>query len=185
MKRASTGFALICAFAGMTSLLVSLEASVARAADLTTQDMINALTPTPTAQQATRGLTIGGGGSTPPVSNQSARIPDLQVTFEFDSADLTAEAREVLDRLGAALRSDTLRHFHFRIAGHTDALGSDAYNDALSARRAEAVRDYLATVHNVEPRRLESIGLGERELAVPSEPAAAENRRVEIINLDS
>ena len=74
---------------------------------------------------------------------QASASIDLQVNFEYASAVLSADARIVLDNLGSALSDDALRGARFRIAGHTDARGSDAYNLALSRQRARSVADYL------------------------------------------
>jgi outer membrane protein OmpA-like peptidoglycan-associated protein len=70
----------------------------------------------------------------------------------------------------------------FLIEGHTDAVGSDAYNQQLSEQRAEAVRRYLAG-RQIEPSRLESAGKGESELLEPTGEASELNRRVRVVNL--
>lgn len=136
----------------------------------------------------TRGFTPATGGpkSEPapaPGSVGSGVVPDLKIFFPFNSADLTEQARAQLDQLGRALASPELRPFRFRIAGHTDAVGSEAYNESLSARRARAVVDYLIARHGISRERLAALGLGERELADPADPASAANRRVEIRTL--
>src|SRR5699024_1469279 len=63
------------------------------------------------------------------------------VTFEFDSAKLTAQAETRLNNVVAALNASP--DVKFRIEGHTDAVGTDAYNQDLSERRAQSVKDYL------------------------------------------
>ena len=67
------------------------------------------------------------------------------------------------------------------IQGHTDSGGSAAFNESLSLRRAEAVRDYLVA-QGVPIRRLRAVGYGERfPIASNSTPEGqAENRRVEV-----
>lgn len=128
----------------------------------------------------------GGPKSEPqpaPGTPGSGVVPDLKILFPFNSAELSAEARAQLDALGRALAAPELRPFRFRIAGHTDAVGSEAYNEGLSARRARAVVDYLAARHGIARARLAALGLGERELADPSDPASAANRRVEVRTL--
>ncbi|MCX8100824.1 MAG: OmpA family protein [Geminicoccaceae bacterium] len=136
----------------------------------------------------TRGFTPATGGpkSEPqpaPGTPGSGVVPDLKILFPFNSAELSAEARAQLDALGRALAAPELRPFRFRIAGHTDAVGSEAYNEGLSARRARAVVDYLEARHGIARARLAALGLGERELADPSDPASAANRRVEVRTL--
>ena len=130
----------------------------------------------------TRGLTAGQGVDAG--APGSGVVPDLRVTFAFGSADLTPEARAQLDELGQALKMDALTSFRFRISGHTDAVGSDDYNEWLSQERAASVASYLEGQHGVESERLQAIGLGEREMADPQNPRSGTNRRVEIRTLD-
>ena len=56
------------------------------------------------------------------------------------------------------------------INGHTDAVGTDEYNQKLSERRAEAARDYLISQHGIEPNRLVAKGYGKSQLLLPTEP---------------
>ena len=130
----------------------------------------------------TRGLTAGQG--TEAGAPGSGVVPDLRVTFAFGSADLTPQARAQLDELGQALQMDALRSFRFRVSGHTDAVGSDQYNEWLSQERAASVASYLASQHGIESQRLEAIGFGEREMADPQDPSSGVNRRVEIRTLE-
>jgi outer membrane protein OmpA-like peptidoglycan-associated protein len=65
------------------------------------------------------------------------------------------------------------------VEGHTDAIGTDAYNIELSQRRAAAVKQYLVTVHGIEPERLKHIGFGKYRPIEGADPFAAENRRVQ------
>jgi outer membrane protein OmpA-like peptidoglycan-associated protein len=106
----------------------------------------------------------------------------LQVNFGFDSAELTPQAIAVLDSLGQALTSRTLTLYRFRLVGHTDAKGSEAYNLALSQRRADAVARYLRERWDVDATRLVPEGRGFRELADPAHPLSPANRRVVVIN---
>lgn len=108
---------------------------------------------------------------------------DLEVNFEFNSADLTGDARSVLDSLGRALQHPQLAGARIRIAGHTDGKGSDEYNLKLSERRAAAVAEYLVRQHRLEAIRLAVEGHGKRKLLFPSQPDNPLNRRVEVANL--
>ena len=109
---------------------------------------------------------------------------DMRVHFEFDSDTLTAEAHEALDELAEAIKSSVLADYRFRLEGHTDAKGSDAYNQDLSDRRAASVSRYLTGAHGIDAGRLESIGYGESQLAVPEDPESGLNRRVRVVKLD-
>ena len=117
----------------------------------------------------------------PPVTSSV----DLSVPFGFDSAELTPQGAAVLTALGTALKNPTLAGAKFRIAGHTDAKGSDGYNEALSLRRAEAARRFLVEQGGVDPARLSAIGFGRRQLYDAANPAAASNRRVQVIRLEN
>lgn len=106
---------------------------------------------------------------------------DFEVYFPFDSAELTSRARQDLIALGQALASADLRPHRYLIAGHTDGVGQSAYNQALSERRAAAVRAYLTETFPIAPDRLVSVGFGQERLKLPAEPRAAINRRVEVL----
>lgn len=108
---------------------------------------------------------------------------DLAVNFEYASAKLTPDARIVLDNLGQALADPALSKARFRVAGHTDARGSDAYNLTLSRQRARSVADYLTGEHHVDKQRLTVEGFGRSQLLDPANPESAVNRRVQITNL--
>ena len=73
----------------------------------------------------------------------------------------------------------------FEIEGHTDAVGSFAYNEQLSQARAEAVKDFLIKEMSVAPERLKVVGRAFCEPANPGNPYAAENRRVVVVNQSS
>ena len=114
-----------------------------------------------------------------------AVVPGVQVRvqFAFGSADLTDASKSTLDELGKALASEQLSPFNFRIHGHTDAVGEKPYNQTLSESRAAAVENYLTANFSIDPTRLISVGLGEDVLLNNDNPAADENRRVEIMNV--
>lgn len=112
------------------------------------------------------------------------RAIDLEVPFRLDSAELTDAARRQLDALAQALRSAQLADARFLIAGHTDATGAADYNKALSERRAQSVLLYLVEVQGISEARLLAAGFGEEKLKNADDPAAAENRRVEVVALE-
>ena len=127
-----------------------------------------------------------GPVAVPPLPGPAALpAPELRaafrVEFDFNSTRIKPESRAILDKVAAVMAAagDT----RFRIVGHTDAVGRDAANLALSRRRAAAVVEYLASNHKIRRDRLEASGMGARELLLPEEPKAAANRRVEIVNL--
>ena len=82
---------------------------------------------------------------------------------------------EIIERIIAANPDEV-----FLIEGHTDAVGSAAYNESLSSKRADAVRDAMLQFFNIERANLETVGYGEEFLKIETEEEAAENRRVTI-----
>jgi len=123
-----------------------------------------------------RGVVVEGGGGEEPLS------VNLYVNFDFNSADLTSDARITLDQLGTALRDPKLSTFNFVIAGHTDAKGAADFNQKLSERRAEAVRGYMIGQYGIAAERLSAKGYGKSQLLDPEHPEDGVNRRVQIIN---
>ncbi|MGD2068830.1 MAG: OmpA family protein [Gemmatimonadota bacterium] len=105
---------------------------------------------------------------------------DSGILFDFDSSRLRAEARANLSDLASVL-GERREDYELLIAGHTDAVGSDDYNEALSERRARSAADYLMT-QGIPPSRMNLVGLGESEPVATNETEAGrqENRRVEV-----
>jgi len=144
----------------------------------------------------TRGLVVYGDtpaaqpvrvAEATPTTATEAETKDLSIAFraefEFNSAELTPEAKKIVDRVAAVLNHDLMRDKVIEIDGHADARGDDAYNMTLSERRAQAVTDYLVTRHHIDPSRLKFIGKGETEPFDPAHPEAGINRRVEFRNI--
>jgi outer membrane protein OmpA-like peptidoglycan-associated protein len=99
--------------------------------------------------------------------------------FEFDKADLRPEDRELLSRIAGIIM--TSHDYTISVNGHTDDVGSDAYNQKLSERRAEAVRDYL--VKAGLPGEIFTVQGHGKSLPLvrgSSDAARAKNRRVEL-----
>jgi outer membrane protein OmpA-like peptidoglycan-associated protein len=145
------------------------------------RDIEAALTPTSSApadsspQPKTRGIVIKA-------AEEKKAVIDLNIPFELNSAVLQPRAVAQLEQLDAALESAALGGSRFVIAGHTDSSGDADYNQRLSIRRAEAVRQYLVS-HGVSAQRLEVAGFGKDQPLTPEDPGNALNRRVEIRNL--
>ena len=112
----------------------------------------------------------------------------LNLRFKKGSDELLPESVAVLQNLGRALQEDRLRHFLFRIEGHTCDLGGEALNLRLSRNRAEAVSAYLVRTFDLPAAQFRVAGYGEQRPMVPNadEAARRQNRRVVIVNtLDS
>jgi outer membrane protein OmpA-like peptidoglycan-associated protein len=171
--RATTRFLIV--LIGMAA-----ASSAVLAAQVSTRDIICGLDPhcTRPLSRAFRGVTVTPGpGGTDPLS------VNLYVNFAYDSAELTSDARIILDRLGFALVDDQLKEFSFMIEGHTDAKGGDGYNQNLSELRARAVQRYLIEHFGIAESRLLARGFGKTRLLDPSHPEDGVNRRVQVVNL--
>lgn len=107
------------------------------------------------------------------------RIVLRGVNFDFDSSELRPDAQPVLDHSAEILAGQS--DIDVVVSGHTDAVGSEAYNEALSVRRAEAVYRYLIN-RGIAPERMRVEGFGERSPVADNATAAgrAQNRRVEL-----
>lgn len=103
------------------------------------------------------------------------------VLFEFDRAVIRKESYPVLNSV-ARVMQENLHIEKLSIRGHTDSVGSSAYNADLSQRRAQAVKDFLVDL-GVDKRRLVAVGYGEERPLVPNDTAEnrAINRRVEFM----
>jgi outer membrane protein OmpA-like peptidoglycan-associated protein len=110
---------------------------------------------------------------------------DLEVFFNFDSAEITPEALPILQKLGAALSDEKLKGSVFLVAGHTDVKGSDAYNLSLSDQRAKSVAGFLVENFHIDPKQLVAVGFGEEKLKNSENPLGPENRRVQVVNIAS
>jgi outer membrane protein OmpA-like peptidoglycan-associated protein len=102
----------------------------------------------------------------------------LPVPFAFDSADILPSAKAQLDAIAAGIRMLPVTQ-KVVIEGHTDAAGTEQYNEMLSQRRAQSVRRYLVATHGIDGSRLQAVGLGEHDPLPGSDPLAGENRRVQ------
>ena len=162
-------------------------------------------------------LTPGGGTASSDLSSESAigrstvevtvqqLISELQgaetergtvislpgdVLFDFDKSDIRRDAEPVLARLASLI--EKLSQAAVEIEGHTDAMGSDAYNQSLSERRALSVKNHLVSGYGLAAERLGTTGYGERQPVAPNShadgsdnPAGRQlNRRVEVIIAD-
>jgi OmpA-OmpF porin, OOP family len=105
------------------------------------------------------------------------------INFVFNKDQLTVPAQETLDEVAAALVGQPA--LNVQIKGHTDSVGTDAYNRALSQRRADSVRRYLVS-KGVLGANLQAIGAGEDQPIAgnDSEEGRAQNRRVEFVVLN-
>lgn len=199
--------ALALLFAGSAALALGMTA--ARAADpITPEQILNALTPKPVTRglsgsssdaapaqspeqtnfvnslrnRTTRSLTLDERQQIATVTKDKPSI-DIEIDFGYNSAQIGSTATSAVAALGKALSSPQLSNSTFVVSGHTDAKGSDGYNQELSERRAEAVKRYLIERYKLPAANLIAVGYGKTTLKNKDNPLAAENRRVQIVNM--
>src|SRR5262245_24201188 len=199
--------ALTLLFAGSAALVLGMTA--ARAADpMTPEQILNALTPKPVTRslsgsssdaapaqspeqtnfvnslrnRTTRSLTTDERQQIASVTKDKPSI-DIEIDFGYNSAQIGQTAATGVAALGKALSSPQLANSTFIVAGHTDAKGSDGYNQELSERRAEAVKRYLIDRYKLPAANLIAVGYGKTTPKNKDNPLAAENRRVQIVNM--
>ena len=130
----------------------------------------------------TRSLSIDERQQIATVAQERPRI-DLEIKFDYNSANIAKTALADMDNLGKALTDPSLKGATFVLAGHTDAVGSEEYNQDLSSRRADSVKRYLTEKFSLAPDRLVTAGYGKTRLKNKDNPKAPENRRVEVVNM--
>jgi outer membrane protein OmpA-like peptidoglycan-associated protein len=109
----------------------------------------------------------------------------LNIFFPHSSSRIPPKYYSDLDKLGEALKLPQFKDYRFQIEGHTDNVGSQSYNENLSEKRAESVKQYLVQHFSIDPQRLIARGYGERKPRGPNDTDAGRylNRRIEIVNL--
>jgi outer membrane protein OmpA-like peptidoglycan-associated protein len=121
----------------------------------------------------------------PPALQALAMLPNLtvEIQFDFNSDRIMPRSYYTVGRIADALHHPELLGFKFVVVGHTDAKGKREYNLKLSQRRADAVVEALTTTFRVDRTQLVALGLGEEQPQDASDPDAAVNRRVQLLNL--
>ncbi|HTJ65507.1 MAG TPA: OmpA family protein [Alphaproteobacteria bacterium] len=116
----------------------------------------------------------------PPVAAPAPAPKSYLVFFDFNKSDLTPQAKDIVDT--AAKNASATKVTQLTVTGHTDTVGSDAYNMRLSRRRAESVAAQLEK-DGVPSSEIEIVAKGKRDLLVPTADGVREpqNRRVQIV----
>ena len=192
---------------------LSFGIGAALAADDVTEDQIlKALTPS--KKPLTRGLSVGGSAEPAAVNPAETKFVssvrgrttrslsasereeiasivkdkpkiDLEITFDYNSADISAKSIPSVQALGRALTNAELKGSTFVVAGHTDAAGGEEYNQGLSERRADAIKKYLVDKYGITGSDLVTVGYGKSKLKDPAQPMAEVNRRVQVVNMEN
>jgi outer membrane protein OmpA-like peptidoglycan-associated protein len=110
---------------------------------------------------------------------------DLEITFDYNSADISTTSLGSVQALGKALSNPNLRGSTFVVAGHTDAVGGESYNQDLSERRADSIKRYLVEKFGIAGADLVTVGYGKSKPKDPNAPMDPANRRVQVVNMAS
>ncbi|MBR0695576.1 OmpA family protein [Bradyrhizobium lablabi] len=134
--------------------------------------------------RATRSLSTAEREEIATIVKHKPKI-DLEINFDYNSADISAKSLPSVQALGRALTNPDLKGSTFVVAGHTDAAGGEEYNQGLSERRADSIKRYLVDKSGVDGADLVTVGYGKSKLKDPSQPMAEVNRRVQVVNMEN
>lgn len=148
----------------------------------TVEELRKALMPTAPLVASTRGMQIKMKEVGEPQNTEPPKA-SLAVRFHSGSAELTHEAKSMLDILIESINGSELKYYTFQIEGHTDAVGDEKYNLVLSEKRAASVKKYLVVAGGVDPEMLRTQGFGEAKPLFENDPLNPKNRRVDIVNV--
>ena len=134
--------------------------------------------------RATRSLSVSEREEIATMVKDKPKI-DLEINFDYNSADISAKSMPSVQALGRALTNPDLKGSTFVVAGHTDAAGGEPYNQDLSERRADSIKKYLVDKYGISGTDLVTVGYGKSKLKDPSQPLAEVNRRVQVVNMEN
>ena len=134
--------------------------------------------------RSTRSLTVTEREEIAAIVKDKPKI-DLEINFDYNSAEISAKSLESVQALGRALSSTDLKGSTFVVAGHTDAAGAESYNQDLSEKRADAIKRYLIDKYGINGADLVTVGYGKSKLKDPNQPMAEANRRVQVVNMEN
>jgi outer membrane protein OmpA-like peptidoglycan-associated protein len=132
----------------------------------------------------TRSLSMGEREEIAEIASTKPKI-DLDIQFDYNSADISASSLPAVQSLGQALSNANLKGSTFVVAGHTDAIGGEAYNQGLSERRADSIKKYLVDKFGIAGSDLVTVGYGKDKPKDPNAPMDPINRRVQVVNMDT
>src|SRR5262245_2834415 len=132
----------------------------------------------------TRSLSLGERQEIAELAASKPKI-DLEIQFDYNSADISKNSVSAVQELGKALSDASLKGSTFVVAGHTDAIGGEAYNQDLSERRADTIKKYLTEQYGIVGSNLVTVGYGKTKPKDANAPMDPTNRRVQVVNMDT
>ncbi len=133
--------------------------------------------------RSTRSLSLGEREEVAQLAATKPKI-DLEIRFDYNSADIAKTSVQAVQELGKALSDPSLKGSTFVVAGHTDAQGTEQYNQGLSERRADTIKRYLTEKYGINGSDLVTVGYGESKPKDASAPMDPTNRRVQVVNME-
>jgi outer membrane protein OmpA-like peptidoglycan-associated protein len=132
----------------------------------------------------TRSLSLGEREEIAEIAATKPKI-DLEIHFDYNSADIAKDSVSSVQELGKALSNAGLKGSTFVVAGHTDATGGESYNQDLSERRADTIKKYLTDKYGIVGANLVTVGYGKTKPKDANAPLDPVNRRVQVVNMDT
>jgi outer membrane protein OmpA-like peptidoglycan-associated protein len=132
----------------------------------------------------TRSLSMGEREEIADIAATKPNI-DLDIQFDYNSADISTTSMPAVQALGKALSNPSLKGSTFVVAGHTDAIGGETYNQGLSERRADTIKSYLVSKFGIAGSDLVAVGYGKDKPKDANAPMDPINRRVQVVNMDT
>jgi outer membrane protein OmpA-like peptidoglycan-associated protein len=132
----------------------------------------------------TRSLSLGEREQIAEIASTKPKI-DLEIQFDYNSAEIRKTSVPAVQELGKALSDANLKGSTFVIAGHTDAIGGEAFNQGLSERRADTIKQYLTDKYGINGADLVTVGYGKSKPKDANAPTDPINRRVQVVNMDN
>jgi outer membrane protein OmpA-like peptidoglycan-associated protein len=132
----------------------------------------------------TRSLSTGEREEIAEIASTKPNI-DLDIQFDYNSAEISKTSMPAVQELGKVLSNASLKGSTFVVAGHTDAIGSEGYNQDLSERRADTIKRYLTEKYGIVGTDLVTVGYGKSKPKDPNAPMDPINRRVQVVNMDT
>ena len=132
--------------------------------------------------RTTRSLSLGERQEIAEIAATKPKI-DLEIQFDYNSAEIAKTSVTAVQELGKALSDANLKGSTFVVAGHTDSIGSEGYNQDLSERRADTIKRYLTEKYGINGADLVTVGYGESQPKDPKAPMDPVNRRVQVVNM--
>jgi outer membrane protein OmpA-like peptidoglycan-associated protein len=134
--------------------------------------------------RSTRSLSMGEREQIAELAASKPKI-DLEIQFDYNSADIAKASLPSVQALGKALADPSLKGSTFVVAGHTDAIGGEDYNQGLSERRADTIKKYLVQNYGINGTDLVTVGYGKTKLKDAANGADPVNRRVQVVNMET